>query len=246
MDEIFPQDLESIIDEAFNKIRDFRKIWAKPSLFYDTYLTTRRGVMIGCPVSPFSEVRSENGLSGLNRIAGSGSLSNARLMCVDDVPASWTQTYVPILESLSKAKESLILVSHGPQFEELFCETLLVNHLMETLPNAMLRPDSLSTQFEISLIQQDPPKAKLFSSGNSNEAQRLNINSLVTFSEVWIRRDASVGFVDQMDESLEKMVLNNIIRGPGFEEIAIIRVGGKSHTDVMKRMRILEERMLSW
>jgi len=246
MVEQLPEDLQRLLSDAREQVKDNSRVWVKSSATYASSLSICKGLLLGGSLSPFfldKRQMSDNADAEIrwNKIAAGVSMSQSRILYLDEIAEaseqSTLQSWVPILESCAKAKDGLLIVS--PHFEnKVLLAMLLVNNDRGRLQCVVINPGELSE----AAVDRLQPKGgsrldNFFNKGMQTKISELNRESLLLFDQVWIRRDASVAFPISEDDKDPANIL---------QDVAVIEVGGRSADDLMHRLKLVSDEIATW
>jgi hypothetical protein len=206
MNEYAP-DLVGLVSNARRMVPDDRRIWCLASDTFDSRLQQRRGILLGGAYSPHflrdsTEMRWE--------VPWTVRLRHCRVAICDKAADKPFATWLPLLEAIAGAGESLLVVTETIDSELL--STLVVNAFKGTLPVCVVRPASGSA-----------PGARL-------STPPATADQLLRIDEVWVRRTATVLF-PKAGEPLAS--------SPAVEDFVFIETGGENHEDQHDRLRLL-------
>jgi hypothetical protein len=207
-----PNDLAALIAEARGLVPDDRHIWCSASETFGSRLIQRRGLLLGGAISPhFLRDATEMWWE----IPWAVRLRHCRVLVGDDKAthepvAAW----LPLMESLAKAGEALLVVAETVDSELL--NTFVVNAFKGTLRVGVVHPAADRSG--------NPEPGARFSTPPAGPDQLPRID------EVWIRRTASVCFPSAGEPLAAASVLKNF---------AVIETGGENHEDQYERLRFL-------
>ena len=230
-------DLDALLDQALKRVQDPRKIWLQTSLGFDTRIEWSRGMILGGALSPHYLTKKH--ADDLRRdVPYTVWLERPRfLVCPDPRPAF--KDWIPLLESLSKLSDALILVTPRMESDDLFA-TLLTNHVRNVIRCVVVSPgtgqppdlqdlarrvDSL----ELRLAPKPPPRSYL-AAGEVPVPQLLD--QIPCAERVGIRRGCTVAIPYPGAE-----------KSPALSDIAILRVGGEHVDDLQDRLVILDDQL---
>ena len=211
-----PPDLLALISEARQSVPDDRHIWCSASDVFESRLVRRRGLLLGGALSPHF-LRDTAGM--LSEIPWAVRLQHCRVALCDKAAHEPLPAWLPLLEGVAKAGESLLVVTETIGSELL--RTLIVNALRSTLPVCVVRPPR---------DRHGNPAPGMASLAQSCATPPNRHDELPRLAEVWIRRTATALF-PSADEAAPPAA--------GLQNFAVIETGGENHEDQYDRLRFL-------
>jgi hypothetical protein len=210
-------DLLNLLDEVMVRVPDSRFVWCVAADGFETTVSHRRGLVLGGAWSPHF-LRDASDLWW--DVPWTMRLWAPRVITIDkaDMPlAQW----LPLMEAVAKAGESLLIVTRDASSELL--QTIIVNSLKKTLSGCIIRAAQNLSGYA--------PPATGIPWNSVNEPAKTN-DRLPQVAEAWVRRSATVLFpkIENEWQSLDS-------------EVTIISVGGENHEDQIDRLRFLVKRI---
>jgi hypothetical protein len=210
-------DLSNLLDEVMARVSDSRFVWCVAADGFDTTVSARRGLILGGAWSPHF-LRDAPDLWW--DVPWTMRLWAPRTITIDkaDMPlAQW----LPLMEAVAKAGESLLIVTREVSSELL--QTIIVNSLKKTLSGCIVRTAENLSGYAI------PPSGVPWEVA---VAPAKTNDRLPQAAEAWVRRSATVLFpkIENEWQSLDS-------------EVTIISVGGENHEDQIGRLRFLVKRI---
>jgi hypothetical protein len=202
------RDLMDVLSEVRRRVTDNRLIWCKSADTFETTVSHRQGLLLGGAWSPHF-LRDSTG-AALDDIPWTRRLMNPRIVVTDkatDALAVW----LPLLEAVAKAGESLLMVTSEISTEIL--HTLIVNSVRATLPGAVIRQGDGRAADALGKVWTSPP---------------TQTDRVPQAAEAWVRRTGSVLFPAPGDSWRGDM-----------QDVEIISVGGESYDHQQDRLRYL-------
>ncbi len=206
-----PPDLVPLITEARGRVPDDRHIWCLTSETFDSRLTERRGLLLGGAFSPHFLHDSTPMSWGTPWTVR---LRHCRVMICDQAAHEPLATWLPLMESVAAAGESLLVVTETIDSELL--ATFVVNACKGTLPVCAVHPVRGRSGNPVAGAQfATPPEVP---------------DQLLRIDDVWVRRTATVCFPAAGDALSSAAALQNFV---------VIETGGENHDDQFDRLRFL-------
>jgi hypothetical protein len=242
MTEQLPDDLRRLLDEARAKVSDTSRIWAYSSRTYESQLFDRKGLVLGGTISPFFLMNREPDekvtIPPWNGVAAGTVLSRARLLFLasaqHDSGVETLKEWVPLLETLAKANEGLLVVTNDFQNHTIL-DTLLVNNYKCVMDCAVVKQGGISDdKLEKLYPKVSQRKEGLFRGsvkGTTQKISELAREALPLFETVWVRRDATVAIPAEGNHEWDDLL----------SEVALITVGGESYDDFKQRFEIIAQ-----
>ncbi|MBA2622491.1 MAG: hypothetical protein H0U88_02555 [Chthoniobacterales bacterium] len=206
-----PPDLPALISDARRIVPDDRHIWCTASETFDSSIVQRRGLLLGGAYSPHF-LRDSTAMSW--DIPWAVRLRHCRVVVCDQAAHEPLAAWLPLMESVAGAGESLLVVTEAIGSELL--QTFVVNAFKGTLPVCAVHP--LREQ------QGSPTTGTRFATPPTAADQLLRID------EVWVRRTATACFPNAD---------NPLSSAAALQNFAIIETGGENHEDQYERLRFL-------
>jgi hypothetical protein len=204
-------DLLPLIAEARRLVPDDRHIWCSASETFDSRLTQRRGLLLGGALSPHF-LRDSTAMCW--DTPWTVRLRHCRVVVRDKAAHQPLAAWLPLMESVARAGESLLVVTETIDAELL--ATFIVNAFKGTLPVCAVYPvrgrsgsPAPGTQFAT------PP---------------AGVDQLLRIDDVWIRRTATVCFPAAGDP---------LSSAGALQDFGVIETGGENHEDQFDRLRVL-------
>ena len=214
MNDDYP-DLLPIISDARRLVGDDRLIWCSASDGFDSRRVQKRGLLIGGAISPHF-LRDTPGM--WSEVPWMVRLQNCRVVICDEAAHAPIASWLPLMEAIVAARESLLVVTETIGSELL--HTFVVNALKATLPVCVVHPIGIRAN----------PSAHTESPGRSNAARLEPRDRLPLIHEAWIRRTASALFPDEGEAAPF---------GSALQDFAVIETGGENYEDQRDRLRFL-------
>jgi hypothetical protein len=249
MAEPLTEDLRRLLDEARAKVLSSNRIWAVPSLTYETHLVFPKGLLLGGTISPYflmKRVPSQKGYvtPPWTVTAAGASVGSARLLFLESVPdAPETEAlkeWIPLLESLAKAGEGLVVVTDD-MANQAILSLLLINNSHSAVPCGIVtRGDTPAAKLE-TLLPKAPARKDggLFrgaAKGTTQKMLEIEREALPRSELVWIRKDASVAFPTSANHDWDDLLI----------EVAIISVSGSDIEDLNHRFEMVSQEIATW
>jgi hypothetical protein len=210
-------DLLNTLDEVIARVPDGRFVWCVAADGFETTISQRRGLILGGAWSPHF-LRDAADLWW--DVPWTMRLWAPRIVTITkaDMPVG---DWLPLMEAVAKAGESLLMVTRDVSTEVL--QTVVVNALKKTLSGCVVRAAESISGYGMPAsgvpweFVDVPPK--------TNER-------LPQAAEAWVRRSATVLFpkIESEWQSFDS-------------EVTIISVGGENHEDQIERLRFLVKRI---
>jgi hypothetical protein len=208
-------DLLDILVEVRASVPDSRFIWCIAADDFETSVSHRRGLILGGAWSPHF-LRDKETL--WSDVPWTARLWNPRIVTVEKAVTPLAH-WLPLMEAIAKAGESLLLVTREISTELL--RTWIVNSTREALSCCVVRVAENPSGYGLPVARipwefvEDPPKTA---------------NLLPQAAEAWSRRTATVLF-PMSDNDWWSAV----------SDVTIISVGGENYDDQQDRLRFLVE-----
>ena len=206
-------DLLDILAELRPSVPDSRLLWCMPADGFETTVSHRQGLILGGAWSPhFLRDRGDFWWD----VPWVMRLRFPRIVTIEKAIAPISE-WLPLMEAIAKAGESLLLVTREVETELL--RTFIVNSLKEALACCVVR------------VAEDPAGYGLPAASipwEVVEATPKTPDHLPRAAEAWVRRTATVLF-PASDNEWQSAV----------GELTIISVGGENHEDQQDRLRFL-------
>jgi hypothetical protein len=215
-----PSDLLPLISQARQLVSDDRHIWCSASDLFESRLVQRRGLLLGGALSPHF-LRDTNWTS--SDIPWTVRLQHCRVVVCDQAAHEPFTAWLPLMEGIAGARESLLVVTETIGSELL--RTFVVNALKATLPVCVVRPPQ--SRF-------GGPAPGMDALGRSCAAPPKQHDRLPRIDEAWVRRTATALFPNAGETALPESTLQNF---------AIIETGGEHHDDQQARLRFLMQEL---
>ncbi len=199
-------DLMEILSGLKRRVHDDRLIWCKGADGFETAVSQRGGLLLGGVWSPhFLRDRGENP----DDIPLVKRLWKPRIVLVESATDP-LKDWLPLLEAIAQAGESLLLVTREISTELL--QTLIVNARKGTLSCAVACPPGEGIPEALGCMASSPP----------TKTDRVPLAA-----EAWARRTATVVFPAENEWRRET------------SEMEVISTGGESLEDQQRRLRYL-------
>lgn len=211
-----PPDLLAHLANARRIVADDRYIWCRAADTFDSRLVQGRGLLLGGAVSPHF-LRDTTDTSW--DIPWGVRLRHCRVLVCDQATQQPVAAWLPLMEAIVAAGESLLIVTETIESELL--STFVVNALKGTLRVCVVHSPQdrhgtpTSGAESLSLPVDTPP---------ASPAQLPRID------EIWIRRTATACFPNPGDP---------VPPAPVLQPFAVIETGGENHEDQYDRLRFL-------
>jgi hypothetical protein len=206
-----PSDLLPLIAEARRLVPDDRHIWCSASETFGSRLTQRRGLLLGGALSPHF-LRDSAAMCW--DTPWTVRLRHCRVVVCDKAAHQPLAAWLPLMESVARAGESLLVVTETIDSELL--ATFIVNAFKGTLPVCAVYP--------VRGRSGNPAPGTQFSTPPAGVDQLLRID------DVWIRRTATVCFPTAGDP---------LSSAGALQDFGVIETGGENHEDQFDRLRFL-------
>lgn len=211
-----PSDLLSLISQARKLVSDERHVWCCAADGFESRVIPRRGLLLGGAISPHF-LRDTPG--AWSELPWAVRLRHARIVVCDRAAHEPVSAWVPLMEAVVAAGESLLVVTETIGSELL--HTFVVNALKATLPVCVARP---------SRERFGGPGPGLDALGRACAVPPQQADRLPRVEEAWIRRTATALFPGPTE---------TLLREARLQEFAIIETGGEHHEDQQSRLRFL-------
>jgi hypothetical protein len=204
-----PADLIALVAEARALVSDDRHIWCDVSAKFDSRISQRRGMLLSGALSPhFLRDSADTSWD----IPWMMRLRHCRVVVCDKAAHQPLATWLPLMESIAAAGESLLVVTESIDSELL--QTFVVNAFKGTLRVCAVHPAR---------------------SGNAAPGTRFSTppttpDQLVRIDDVWVRRSGTACFPATGDP---------LASAAALQKFAIIETGGENHDDQYDRLRLL-------
>ena len=206
-------DLLDILAEVGRSVPDSRFIWCVAADGFETTVAHRQGLVLGGAWSPhFLRDRGDLWWD----VPWTMRLWLPRIVTIDKAVTPLPQ-WLPLMEAIAKAGESLLIVTREISTELL--QTIIVNSLKKTLSCCVVR------------VAENLPGYGLAATGvpwRFVEAPPNSADSLPQAAEAWIRRRSTVLFPASPNEWRSSI-----------SDVTIISVGGENHEDQQDRLRFV-------
>jgi hypothetical protein len=164
------RDLRELLEEILTTVPDSRSVWCTAALHFETTVVHRRGLLLGGAWAPqLLRDREE-----LWPVPWTMTLAQPRVLTVERAAGPFWK-WLPLLESVSKAGESLVVATDEACDD--FLRTLIANLERRTIKACAVRSSAAASL--LTGACPDPPG---------------DPRSLARVKEAWIRKDASVLF----------------------------------------------------
>ena len=164
------QDLRELLEEILTTVPDSRSVWCTAALHFETKVVRRRGLLLAGAWAPQLLRDGEE----LWPVPWTMKLAQPRVLTVERASGPFWK-WLPLLESVSKAGESLVAAAE--EVGDDFLHTLIANLEQRTIKACAVRSSGPISCLDRSYT--DPPS---------------DHRSLPRVREAWIRKDASVLF----------------------------------------------------
>jgi hypothetical protein len=206
-----PPDLLQLISEARRLVSDDRLIWCAASETFDSHLTQRRGLLLGGAFSPhFLRDSTETSWD----VPWTMRLRHCRVVICDNAAQQSLTAWLPLMEAVAGAGESLLVVTETIDSELL--ATFVVNAFKGTLRVCVVHPVSGRSDKSAAGAQFTTPPT--------------NLDQLLRIDDVWVRRTATVCFPAAGDP---------LASAAALQDFVVIETGGENHDDQFDRLRLL-------
>ena len=197
-------DLEQLLANLLDDVRDSRFLWCTTGIGFDTWVEPCEGLILGGACAP----------SFLNEAGGQCTLHQARILGLPGGDLDPLETWLPILESVIKNEESLLIIAD--EIDATVLQTLLVNVQRETLSCCVIGTGGPAdiTGF-------------LASGALADQGARI-VKQLPLIDRVCVRRAVSVVFSGDEQELEGSM-----------SPVQLIHVGGADVQDQARRLEFL-------
>jgi hypothetical protein len=228
-------DLDALLDEALQRVKDPRRVWLQSSLGFDSRIEWGRGMILGGALSP--HYLTKRPADDLRRaVPYTVWLEHPRFL-VCPAPRPDFKDWIPMLEALAKLSDTLIVVTPRMESDDLFA-TLLANHVRSVIrcvvisPGPAQAPDLKALSRTLDTLELRPsPKAPPSSYLAAGEIPLPPLlDQLPRAERVAIRRGCTVAIPGPGAE-----------QSPALSEIAIVHVGGEHADDLQDRLVILDD-----
>ena len=206
-------DLVEVLAEVMPGAADSRFVWCVAANGFETTVSRRQGVILGGAWSPHFLRDDEDLWWG---VPWTVRLWAPRIVTIERAVAP-LQQWLPLMEAIAKAGESMLVVTREISAELL--QTIIVNSLKKTLSCCVARVvESLpgyglpATGVPWEFVETPPGAA----------------DRLPQAAEAWVRRTATLLFPAPAGGWL-----------PPVSDVTIISVGGENHEDQQDRLRFL-------
>jgi hypothetical protein len=193
------------------RVADDRYVWCTAAETFETRIVQRRGLLLGGAVSPHFLRDTTGDLWGTPWTVR---LRRARVVVCSDAALQPLAAWLPLMEALVAAGESLLVVTETIDSELL--QTFVVNNLKGTLGVCAIYPTR--------------ERQGQASAGAQYAMPPTTPDELPRIDDVWVRRTATACF-PAADDALSS--------AGGLENFAIIETGGDNHEDQSERLRCL-------
>ncbi len=204
-------DLVTLIAKARQTVSDDRYIWCCAADTFESRLVQRQGLLLGGAFSPHF-LRDSTAMWW--DIPGAVRLRHCRVLVCDQAAQEPLASWLPLMEKVAGAGESLLVVTETIGSELL--STFVVNAFKGTLSVCVVRPAGDRSGSPAAGVQFATPP--------------VSPDQLPRIDEFWIRRTASVCFPG-VGEPLSSAA--------ALQSFAIIETGGENHEDQYDRLRFL-------
>src|SRR5258706_11142630 len=140
-------ELEALLGQAMARVRDPRRVWLQSSIRFESGIEFARGLVLGGAHSP----QYLTGGAGGSQVPNTAWLASPRVMVCPQPPSAF-QSWIPLLEALTKSPDALLLVLPRLESEDLL-STLVVNHVRQTIRCCAVLPDPAASPDLKSLAQ---------------------------------------------------------------------------------------------
>ncbi len=164
------RDLRDLLEEILTTVPDLRSVWCTAALHFETTVVRRHGLLLGGAWAPQFLRDGEE----LWPVPWTMTLRQPRVLTVERASGPFWK-WLPLLESVSKAGESLVVATD--EVGDDFLHTLIANLEQRTIKACAVRSSDT-----ISCL------------GRSCANPPSDHRSLPRVREAWIRKDASVLF----------------------------------------------------
>jgi hypothetical protein len=206
-----PPDLLPLIAEARRLVPDDRHVWCSASDTFDSRLIQRQGLLLGGALSPhFLRDSTPTNWDTPWTVR----LRHCRVMVCDKAAHEPLAAWLPLMESVAGAGESLLVVTETIDSELL--ATFVVNAFKGTLPVCVVHPVR---------GRSGSPAA-----GAQFAAPPTGLDQLLRIDDVCVRRTATACFPNAGDALSSAAALQNF---------AVIETGGEDHEHQHDRLRFL-------
>lgn len=201
------RDLKDVLSEVRRRGTDNRLIWCKPSFDFQTTVAHREGLLLGGVRSPLFLRDAGEGLDGIPWVKR---LYRLRIVVCEKATGT-VADWLPLMEAIAKAGESLLLVTE--QIAEELLQTLIVNSIKGTLPNAVIYRGNDGSVEALGREWSSPPE-------QTDRVPRA--------AEAWVRRTGTVVFPEPSGGWRGHM-----------QDVEVISAGGESYDHQLERLRFL-------
>jgi hypothetical protein len=164
------EDLRELLEETLKTVPDSRSVWCTAALHFETTVARRQGLLLGGAWAP-QLLRDGDELWP---VPWTMTLPQPRVLTVERATGPFWK-WLPLLESVSKAGESLVVATD--EVGDDFLRTLIANLERRTIKACAVRSSAAASL--LAGARPDPPG---------------DPRSLARVKEAWIRKDASVLF----------------------------------------------------
>jgi hypothetical protein len=203
-------DLLTLLGEARRLAPDDRRIWCSAADRFESRIVQRRGLLLGGALSP----HFLRDAADMWAVPWTVRLRYCRVIVCNQAAEEPLATWLPLMEAIAAAGESLLVVTETIESELL--QTFIVNGWKGTLPVCVVHP--------IQNREGNPAPGAQFATPPTSPDQLLRID------DVWVRRTATACFPKEGDPLAAAAALQNF---------AIIETGGENHEDQYHRLRFL-------
>lgn len=221
-------------------VGDPRAIWCRRALDYASRVELAQGLLFGGAHSPLF-LSTDHPLDPITRrLPAALTVPRARIATLSG-PADPMEAWLPFLEALREAGESLIAVSAEPLPLDVL-ETFVVNTERRTLIACAVHPAGASPGPQAAHAEHAEHAARTTQAARTPQAALLNVpvnvptpdmrEELPFFETALVRRDATV-LLDGPADALP-------------DRVALIHVGGADAADVAARMQVVDRALNEW
>jgi hypothetical protein len=186
------QDLRELLQEVLKTVPDPRSVWCVPSNRFETRVARRRGLLVGGAWAPQFLSDTED----LWPVPWTLELKGPRVLLAESATAPFWK-WLPLLESVAKADESLIVVAD--EIGEELIRTLVGNFARRALRACAVR---------------SPAGAAAL--GHASPEFPRDHRRLPCVREAWIRKDAAVLFPGEETAGADEIAVIEV----GGEDVA--------------------------
>ena len=197
-------DLKELLDDLLDQVPDSRLLWCTAGTGFDTWVESLEGLILGGACAP----------GFLTEPGSQCTLSQTRVLGLPEGDLDPLEVWVPVLESVNKNEESLLVIAD--EIDATVLRTLLVNVQHETISCCVIGTGGPA---DIT--------AFLPAGAMANRGTRI-VTQLPLVDQIWIRRAVSVVFSGDEQELTGHM-----------SPVQLIHVGGADAHDQQRRLECM-------